>query len=498
MGKKRKFTAGIFKRFFVRPQTLKAQRWDSARFNPADKGAWDNVDSLSFNAAASPQTRATSRHRARYLVANNAYAAGAANAITTAVCGVTPRLQLTSIDGSIDRETLGRIESDYVQWSETINLPTKLRAMRYARFTDGEAFACFYNNPALNLQSKVQLDIYCFDCDRVRAPVYGVPDNELAYDGIYLDKYGTPVKYRVLNYNPGDLKIPAAYDDATFFPAREICHWFKKLYPEQLRGFSELAPAIELFNLIDRYSKAVVQASETAADLAMVFTTDAVDDPGGYNIDEDPEKLRSNDDIFAQIPWARGMTITAPAGWDAKQVNAEQPSSTYSMLVNEILSQIGSAIGVPKLLMKNSAENYNYSSARVDLQQFQNFITLDRTSLVHDVLSRIWATWWKEYSLVNGMVNEPRVQWYFGGFFHVDPLKEANAQVVRVTSNLSSLADEYGARGRDWEQELTQIAREKSFIKQLEEEYGISLTDETTNKTINEKEDDEDASFLRV
>ena len=33
--------------------------------------------------------------------------------------------------------------------------------------------------------------------------------------------------------------------------------------------------------------------------------------------------------------------MTLPEGWDAKQINAEQPSNSYSMLVDEILAQIG-------------------------------------------------------------------------------------------------------------------------------------------------------------
>ena len=169
------------------------------------------------------------------------------------------------------------------------------------------------------------------------------------------------------------------------------------------------------------------------------------------------------------------MTITAPEGWDAKQVNAEQPSASYSMLVNEVLAQIGSALGVPKLLMKNSAENYNYSSARVDLQQFQIKTRLDRRSLVSTVLNPLFRAWLEEYSAIVGRSFNVRSEWYFDGFFHVDPLKEANASAARLNSLLSTLSDEWGARGLDWEQQLTEIARERAFITELEKKYNINL-----------------------
>lgn len=450
-----------------------AQRWDAARNNPADRGVWNRADSLSFDAAANASTRSIIRRRARFLVANNAYAHGAANAIVAAVCGSMPRLQLNCADS--DTETLTRIENDFCVWAERVELAEKLRTMRLARFVDGESFAAIFSNPDVGADVGVQTDVFCFDCDRVVAPA-AADENGESVDGVYIDRFGVPVKYRVLNYNPGDVGAVQNWDNATIYPARNICHWFKKLYPEQRRGVSELAPALELFNLIDRYSKAVVQASETAADLAMVLTSDAADDEGAFNIDDEPEgNAPIGENPFAQIPWQRGMTITVPQGWDAKQINAEQPTSNYAMLVNEILSQIGSSIGVPKLLMKNSAENYNYSSARVDLQQFQTFVKLDRQTLVQSVLNPVFRAWWAEYRAVNSLEIQPRVQWYFDGFFHVDPLKEANAQTIRLEAGLTSLADEYGARGRDWEQEVRQIAREKAYIKKLEEEYGVSF-----------------------
>ena len=451
-----------------------AERWDAANYNPADRGLWDRVDSMSFNAAASPQSRRTARNRARYLVANNAYAAGAASAIVAAVAGTAPRLQLA--DATSNRETLALIENDFGEWSAAVGLDDKLRAMRHAKFVDGESFAILYNNPKLTLTSGVMLDVRPIDCDRVTAAYASLPD-PLDVDGVLLDKFGDVVSYRVLNYNPGDVGIVANIDDATVYPAINVCHWYRQQYPEQVRGYSELAPALELFMLIDRYSKAVVQASETAADLAMVFMTDSQELDGADNID-DKQARRSivpEDKPFVQIPWMRGMTMTIPEGWDVKQLSAEQPSNSYGMLVDEILAQIGAAINVPKLLMKNSAENYNYSSARVDLQNFQNAVRLDRVSMRQHVLDPIWRAWYAEYRAINGLKINPCVTWYFDGFFHVDPLKEANAQIARVNAGLSSLAAEYGAKGQDWERELQQIARERSYVKELEEEYGVKL-----------------------
>lgn len=449
-----------------------AQRFDGARFNPADRGTWAHVDLMSIDAANDKATRERIRARARYVVANNAYAAGAVQSVVNACVGTRPRIQLYTND--LDAQAVSMIEADFMEWAAAVNLPSKLRAGRFARFVDGEAFLILYTNKRLETSCGVKMDVKPIDADRVTSDYFAPLSHDV--DGVYLDEYGNALKYRVLDRHPGDVKSLENLNEATIYDARRVCHWFNQQYPEQHRGVSELAPALELFALIDRYSKAVVQASETAADIAMVFTTDSVSDDGAYSIDDAPTAAQGDGPPFAQIPWSRGMTMTAPEGWSVKQVNAEQPSSSYSMLVNEVLSQIGASIGVPKLLMKNSAENYNYSSARVDLQQFQIKTRLDRQTLTASVLNPIFRAWWNEYKAISGITARVRCEWFFDGFFHVDPLKEANASRVRLESLTTTYSDEIGARGLDWEQQLHELAREKALIKQLEKQYGVILS----------------------
>ena len=68
-------------------------------------------------------------------------------------------------------------------------------------------------------------------------------------------------------------------------------------------------------------------------------------------------------------------------------------------------------------------------------------------------------------------------QWFWDGFEHVDPAKEANAQAVRLKSHTTSLASEHARQGRDWETELRQIAREKQLMREL----GLNDADVATN-----------------
>ena len=76
-------------------------------------------------------------------------------------------------------------------------------------------------------------------------------------------------------------------------------------------------------------------------------------------------------------------------------------------------------------------------------------------------------------------------QWFWDGMEHVDPYKEANAQRLRLESNTTTLAYEYARQGRDWEEELTQRAREKRLMDKL------GLTKSITTKDMENNANDE-------
>ena len=58
-------------------------------------------------------------------------------------------------------------------------------------------------------------------------------------------------------------------------------------------------------------------------------------------------------------------------------------------------------------------------------------------------------------------------EWFWDGFEHVDPVKEANAQSKRLENHTTTLADEYAKQGKDWEVQLRQRAREIDMMDEL-------------------------------
>jgi capsid protein len=171
----------------LRTRTVVRGRYDAAITNEDNCRHWANADGLSANSANSPEVRRVLRNRARYEVANNSYARGIVLTLAHDVVGTGPRLQLLTDDGEANR----RIEQSFMQWAKVVRLPEKLRTMRAARATDGEAFAILTNNSAL--PTDIQLDLRLVEADQVMTPDLNRISSR-SVDGIVFDEAGNPTE----------------------------------------------------------------------------------------------------------------------------------------------------------------------------------------------------------------------------------------------------------------------------------------------------------------
>lgn len=429
-------------------------RYDLAQTGHDNVKHWSMADGLSARAAHSWDVRYRLYSRSRYEVANNSYAKGIALTLANDCVGTGPRLQLLTPD----REQNRAIEHAFSEWSRAIGLGAKLRTMREARAVDGEAFGLLVNNP--RLETPAQLDLRLIECDQVHTPALN-PLDLYAVDGIELDQHYNPVVYHVLKTHPGDL-IPIAWQFDRI-PARGIIHWFRADRPGQFRGVPEMTPALPLFAQLRRYTLATLAAAETAADFAAVLYSDAP--PDGEALEGEP---------FELLEIEKRMLTTLPAGWKLAQFKAEQPATSYADFKHEILNEIARCLNIPFNVAAGNSSGYNYSSGRLDLQTYFKSLKIDRSHLELICLDRIFAAWLDEMSLATSLIGSGPArlggwphQWFWDGSEHVDPLKEADAQKVRLENFTTTLASEYAARGLDWEAQLRQRALELALAAEL-------------------------------
>ena len=437
---------GILSRIFGRSNAGSAPRrvvvrakYDAAAKTPQNAKHWAGADGYSPAAALPDAVRKTLRERCRYEVANNSYAKGIVSTLANDLVGTGARLQL-KID---DRNLASRIESAFDAWATEVRLADKLRLLRSGRCESGEVFAILAQNDAL--PGRIKLDIRLVESEQVSKIEY--------------DRFGNPSRYWLLASHPGDA---GAATDGDWVDASRVIHYYRAERPGQLRGVPDIVPALYLFGQLRRYTLAVLDCAETAANYAGVLHTDSP--AGGEADDVDP---------MDTIEVERNSFLTMPAGWKLTQLKAEQPTTTYEMFKNEILNEVARCLNMPFNVAAGNSSKYNYASGRLDHQVYHKSLRIEQQVMADTVLDRVFAAWISEAILFADLV-PPALrgaawphEWMWDGNEHVDPSKEANAQSVRLLNGTTTLAAEYARQGKDWESELRQRAREHKLMIEL-------------------------------
>ena len=391
--------------------------------------------------------------------------------------GTGPRLQFLTEDDSLN----DRIEHDFLRWSAAVSLPEKLRLMRIARCQDGESFAMFQTNP--KNRNEVKLDLVVIEADRIADYSGGVID-PYNIDGVLLDKFGNPTAYKVVLENGWTSVVPT-YAEAATIPAQRMIHIYRMDRPGLHRGVPELTAALPLFRMLRQYNLAVLSAAQAAADFAAVLYTDTMADDLGSAYDDSGVAVSPMDRINLQ----RNTMMTLPAGWKMDQLDPKHPSDNHSDFIKGVLGEIARCVCGTYGIVSGDFSGYNYASGRLDSQVYHKAITVDRSLWEHVALDRIFHEWLREYRLIHPEVNieeYPDFEWFWDGFPHVDPMKEANAEQVRLGDKTTTYAEVFAKQGKDWRSEFRQMAKEQAEAKRL----GLVLNPEKATGASNVPEEE--------
>ena len=436
--------------------------YDAAADTTRNERHWANADGRSASAATSHEVREKLRRRARYAChESNSYAAGIVRTLANDIIGTGPRLQLM-IPGRSDAAR--RIEREFMLWSYEARLAEKLRSMTIAKVVDGEAFAAFVTNPGL--QTPVQLDLALIECDRVKSPWWQLDETEENADGILFDSYGNPRQYTVLQEHPGN-DFLTEFGEFDTIDAADMIHLFRLDRPGQRRGVPEIAPALPLFALLQRFTLATLHAAETAASYSGVLFTD---DP-----DNDDESVDAEPGDVIEVE--HNSLLVLPNGRKLGQMKAEHPTTNHEMFKRETLREALRCMTMPYNIGSGDSSKYNYASGRLDHQTYDRRIKIDQDYTGAACLDRTFVRWFDEASLIPDRRNRdgsreayipdglpPMAEWnwlwFFDGRPHVDPLKEAAAATTLVNGLLLTEKAYFAERGLDSEEQERQIALE--------------------------------------
>lgn len=461
-----------------RPAGRALASYDVAVNTPNNERHWANADGLDADTSTNAFVRKKIRDRARYEIRNNTYARGIVDTLANDIVGTGPRLQMQTPNETLNR----RIEDEFAAWVRDVRLGDKILLARKAQAESGEVFLIQKTNKRNS--TPVKLDFEVVEADRVADPnqlTIGTADPRY-FDGITVDEDGNPISYDVLKNHPGATRF--GFNDFEFdrIAAKFVLHLFKPSRPGQVRGVSEIAAALPLFAYLRRYTLAVIAAAETAAN-------------NSYTIQSQHPALNEEDiaasgEPFDLIDIERNMATVMPAGWTLEQMKAEQPTTTYPDFKREILNEIARVLNMPFNVAAGNSAGYNYASGRLDHQTYFRTVGIEQTMLVRSAMDPIFAAWLDEARRVMPVIPDGqfRHSWFFDGFEHVDPSKEAQAQGLKLANLTTTLAHEYARKGLDWKEQIQQIAAEREFMSEL----GLSFAPASGVEDERDEDDDED------
>lgn len=426
------------------------------------------------------------RRRARYEIMNNGYGSGIADTLAFDIVGHGPRPQMNSGNEAFDQES----EEKFMRWSERCDFNQQMSLAELLQMQAGlqqceagESLTLIKSDP--NVAYDVSLRLLAVEIERLESPIMAASPSKKLHDGIGFDDFGRPQKYYVMKNHP-DGEFSTGLADFDVIPASQAIHLYRVKRPGQSRGIPWFASSLDLFAQLRRFTLATLDAAETAADIAGTLEAEG--------LDPDPD-IQSNDVIELE----RKALLVTPAGYAMKQIKAEHPTTTYKMFKAEIINEIARGVLMPyNVAAANSAE-YNYASGRLDHQKYHRFIETIRFWIQRQFLSRIFSEWMTQaYLLGDYFTSKPTfeqamlavqsVAWFWPGFEHVDPVKEANAEQIRLNSGTLTLATSYAKQGKDWRRELEQRGKEIALMKQL------GITPATQSNPIEDDEDDNDGT----
>ena len=441
-------------------------RFDNARNTPDTASLFRNVDSLAMVAALNPTVRRIVRDRARYVVMNCPYAWGMLDTYATHVVG--PWVTVSFPRGGILESVRDKLVTDFDAWALKADLWSKLKVLVRAKTTDGEAFATFYTDPTITDETnKVTLNLASLECDRVESWTESV-SREDEIDGIRFDAYRHPVAYRILKYHPGDYRVSIKNRRGEWIKSENVIHYFEMLRPEQVRGVSDFVSALDIPADQKSYRSSVTQTAVNAASVSGVLSTDQVPecfDDDDASIGKCAMEVKPNTVFQMQ----RGMFVTLPEGWHLNQLQAQQPTSLYPEFVRSLIAELARCISMPVNIAMCDSSQHNFASAKLDHTTYSDKIDSVRSTLVTQVLDRVFFKWLEEYAVVERLDCRTlaalrRTEWLFTERANADVMKDASADNTRLGNATTSYATLYAKDGKDWKREVRQAVDERAQI----------------------------------
>ena len=437
------------------------RRWDSAKSTRLNQAHWQSAQGQTINTDLQSYLE-NLRTRSSYEAANNPHVEGVIFTHQVDVVGANgPALQVQS-DNAAYNEALEKAWRDW--WKRPV-LGKRLSGIELLRLWVRDLWLCgellAQKTYARDAVGPIKLRLKPIHARRLATPPQLTGDPKMAL-GVERDDDGEPVAYHVSD----PVKLGAYVLEVGKFariPAADVIHEFLTVEADQARGIPWMAPGLDSIADLRDYDAQVLDAARQAADQAIYW----------YTTSPDIEAVEVNESVEIE----RRTQSTGPPGYQPMQLIPQQPSTQYLDYRGEKLGELGRPVNMPRMMVRLTAENHNYSSARFDgqiylrgLQTLQGWLA---TAVLDDLVDEIareaaldeLARAGPEAGAIGRRPDDVRYEWTWPVPPHVDPKKEADAERIGLENGTLTYGGALAARGQDVEATIQRRARENRALE---------------------------------
>lgn len=469
--KSKKVRAGIGEQFAeFQNQNRNKRRFVNATYDAAGSSDefsnyWAPADALDADSANSFAVRSQLVRRSRYDVNNNGFSDGIASTYATDLIGLGPSLRMQTGSENFNR----LVELAWFNWCKEVKFRRKLWCTAHAKHVDGEGLGVLRQNR--RMKHRVKLDWQLHETEQCQTPYLKYGD-ENKIDGIEFDEFANPTFYDILRQHPGSNQSGLNQLQAEKVPARYVTHWFKLRRAGQHRGIPECTSTLNLGASARRWREATVAAAENIADFTLFIKTQ-------FEPDEiDQVSPMSTLDV------QKRMITALPAGHDAFQPKAEQPTANHAEFSKSLVNEQARPKSMPYNKAACDSSSYNYASGRLDHQTYYGQLDVDREDCNDCVLDPMFDVWFDHAIVAFGWLggNPEAVSdaakshaWDWPKHQVADIGAEASASDKKLKNGTTSIAAEHIASGIDPEDQLIKTAQHNGISVEQQRQINMLL-----------------------
>lgn len=400
-----------------------------------------------------------------------------------------PDLRLLGWSHEQGRAWGNQVEAQFRSWADTTDCDAA-RSSTLLGLTLQQLAAAALNGDALALplwlpraDSPWSTRLMLIESERLSTPI-GLEHRPDIRSGIEQDRYGAMVAAHITRSHPGDTAIgpQGNYLQWDRIPAftpwgrRRVLYLHDKDRVGQSRGKPLVAAVMREFHMADQYANNELAASVANSLVAAFLESDLDQESAARLFGEDPRREwnRSLSEARGSMSRLRGAAvIPLPVGAKVSSLAPGRPNPAFEAFMISSERRIAASMGLPYELFMKDFSKSNYSSARAALLEAWRYFHGRRRWLVDTWLRPVFELWLEE-AVNAGVIEAPdfyrlryaycRCRFVFGGRGWVDPVKEAQAAILRLNAGLSTLEAECAEQGLDYEEVIEQRRTEQTML----------------------------------